>query len=115
MTQYMAMMFKDDITGEDGDYSVTFGLDKDWYRIELTEANRNKMREIFEGYAKVATKVSFGLDEVPARSPVDVIRKQQEDERVIEWLLTTNRRKRRPTHVTPAMRRLYQNREDRDI
>jgi hypothetical protein len=114
MTQYMALMFKDDLSGEDADFSMTFGLDDQWYQIELTEASRNTLRDFLAGYAKAARPVSFGYQEIPARAPAEAIRQQQEDERIIEWFMSTGQRARRPSHVSVAMRKQYQNRNEND-
>jgi hypothetical protein len=109
VSQYMALMFRDDITGTDGDYSVRFGLDDQWYQIELAEPSRNDLRHFLETrFIPYATKVSTGLAEIPARAPADVIHQQQLDERIIQWALETGLRKKRPGRVSAQLRKMYQ-------
>jgi hypothetical protein len=109
----MALMFNDDITGENGDYSVRFGLDETWYQIELTQANRDMLRDFLEkNFIPHATKVSTGLAEIPARSPADVISEQQRNERIIQWALETGVRRTRPSHVSAQLRKLYREHAD---
>ena len=67
MARKVTTVLIDDLTGENADETVEFGIDGKLYEIELTADNASRLRELLAGYVKVARR---------AESPVSTGRKR---------------------------------------
>jgi hypothetical protein len=57
VSRELAVLIKDDFTGEPADTTLYFGLDRTNFRIDLTDEHARKFREFMLTYAEVATEV----------------------------------------------------------
>lgn len=56
MARKVTTVLIDDLTGENADETVEFGIDGKLYEIELTADNAARLRELLAGYVKVARR-----------------------------------------------------------
>ncbi|OFL66379.1 MULTISPECIES: histone-like nucleoid-structuring protein Lsr2 [unclassified Brevibacterium] len=56
MARKVTTVLIDDLTGEDADETVEFGIDGKFYEIELTADNASRLRELLGNYVKVARR-----------------------------------------------------------
>lgn len=56
MARKVTTVLIDDLTGENADETVEFGIDGKLYEIELTANNASRLRELLAGYVKVARR-----------------------------------------------------------
>ncbi len=56
MARKVTTVLIDDLTGENADETVEFGIDGKLYEIELTADNASRLRELLAGYVKVARR-----------------------------------------------------------
>jgi hypothetical protein len=62
----------DDITGEPGAETVTFGIDGGWYELDLTSANRDKLYSSLADFVAKARKVTSKTRKAGKASPVQL-------------------------------------------
>jgi hypothetical protein len=60
----------DDITGEPGAETVTFGLDGGWYEVDLAPANREKLYSSLADFVANARKVASEKRKVSKVGPI---------------------------------------------
>lgn len=80
MAQKVQIHLIDDLTGEDAQETVRFGLDGSSYEIDLTTDNAAKLREVLNPYAEKGRKEGRG-----AGRPRAAASNRQEMHKIREW------------------------------
>lgn len=76
----------DDITGEEGASTTEFALDGVSFEIDLTEANRQKLKDAFAGYITAGRKTGGGKARMVTPRGTGVAKPDREQLRAVrEW------------------------------
>ncbi|MDU7718329.1 MAG: Lsr2 family protein [Cutibacterium avidum] len=80
-------IIESDMSGEAGAHTLTFGLEGQWYEIDLTDAEADDLRKALQPYLDVSrqstSRAAGHTPEVPAMTP-------DEREDVREWARNNN-------------------------
>lgn len=107
----------DDITGEPGAETVTFGIDGNWHEIDLAPANLDKLRSSLAEFVSAARKVSGKPGKAGKASPVQLgaapaKRDRAQTQAIREWARSNGHQLSERGRIPGYVQKAYDNGRD---